>query len=78
MSKRYVRFQSFHKTLDALFNHLHSDGVGRQVKKAEIITPDKEQMLWDSGVLNTSTPKGLLSTSVERCSACEVGRSTEI
>ena len=53
LDKKDVRFQSLHKTLDALFNRLHSDGIGRQVKKADVISHDEERMLWDSGLLNT-------------------------
>ena len=38
---------------------LHSEGVGRHVKHAETISVDEENQLWDRGVLNTTTPRGL-------------------
>ena len=61
LDKKDLRFSSFHKTLDYLFNHLHSEGIGRQTKKAEVLTREDERMLWDSGVMNLDVPKGLLN-----------------
>ena len=61
LDKKDPQFKSLHKTLDALFNKLHSEGIGRQVKKAEVITQEDEEKLWSSGVLNVSTPRGLLT-----------------
>ena len=55
----YSVARQLHGTLDSYFNKLHSQGVGRRVKHAEIISTEEEDQLWESGVLNTTTPKGL-------------------
>ena len=55
-----LRFQLFHAALDNIFCELRSDGVGSQSKEAEIFTKAEEAHLWETGVLSTSNPKGLL------------------
>ncbi len=81
LDKKDHRFTALHKTLDSLFNKLHADGIGRNLKKNEILTVEDEKLLWESGVLNTSTPRGLLNaahfTQLERCFALEVVRNTD-
>ena len=59
LDKSDNRFRPLHRTLDSYFHKLHSEGVGRQTKHAEIISSDEERQLWESDVLNTTTPKGL-------------------
>lgn len=46
-----------------MFNKLHADGLGRQIKQTEILTTKDEQLLWQSGVVNTTTPRGLLNAA---------------
>ena len=38
---------------------LRSVGVGREVKHARVLTKDDEEKLWQSGVMDTKTPKAL-------------------
>ena len=45
------------KKKNVWFN-LHSQGLGR-IKHAEIVTPDEEEQLWESGIVNSTTPKAL-------------------
>ena len=52
-------FKELHGTLDNLFHRLHEDGVGRQVKHAEVITKEDEVQLWENGELGTKDPKAL-------------------
>lgn len=52
MDKKDRRFDSF---------RLHSEGIGRQIKKAKVLTREDERMLWDSGVMNLDVPRGLLN-----------------
>ena len=59
LDKKDSRFRHFQGTLDAYFHKLHSEGVGRHTRHAETISSDEENQLWETGVLNTSTPKGL-------------------
>lgn len=54
LDKKDARFLSLHKTLDSLFNRLHSEGIGRQIKKAEVFSIEDENMLWNSGVPSRS------------------------
>ena len=44
--------------MDAYFHNLHSQGLGR-IKHAEIITPEEEEQQWKSGIMNSTTHKGL-------------------
>ena len=53
-------FVEFHRTLDNLFRKLRTDGIGSESKHTPSISIQEENMLWSSGVVNTSTPKGLL------------------
>ena len=59
LEKKDPRFKPLHNTLDAYFNKLHSDGIGRQTKHAEVISVEEETQLWDSGVMDINTPTGL-------------------
>ena len=53
-------FSSFHAALDNVLHELWSDGVGSKSKEAEIFTKSEEAQLWETGVLSTENPKGLL------------------
>ena len=59
LDKSDNRFKILQGTLDSYFHKLHSEGIGRKVKHAEVITTDEEDQLWESGVLNVTTPRGL-------------------
>ena len=59
LDEKDSRFRHFQGTLDAYFHKLHSEGVGRHTRHAETISSDEENQLWETGVFNTSTPKGL-------------------
>ena len=53
-------FQQLHSTMDSVFRSLRMEGVGVQVRHANIVTKEEENLLWSEGVLNRSTPLGLL------------------
>ena len=59
LDKSDNRFRRLQGTLDSYFHKLHSEGIGRHVKHAETISTAEENQLWESGVLNTTTPKRL-------------------
>ena len=44
LDKKDFRFTSLHKTLDSLFNRLHSEGIGRQPQKAEVLSSSEEKL----------------------------------
>ena len=60
IDKTEPAFTSFRITLDNLFKCLRGSGVGTNSKHTEGISNDEEKLLWDTGVLNSDTPKGLL------------------
>ena len=59
LDKKDVRFQQLHCSLDVHFKKLHSTGIGRQIKHAEVISKQDENRLWESGVMGVSDPKSL-------------------
>ena len=54
-----TKFKKLHNTCDVIFRSLHDDGIGADKKSAQVITKEHEDKLWESGVLNTTTPDGL-------------------
>ena len=54
-------FKMLRRTCDSLFRELRQEGVGSSSKSTEPITKDDEQLLWFSGQLDPSTPRGLLN-----------------
>ena len=59
MDKNNTIYRDLHRVRDSIYKQLHSAGVGVVVKHASIITPEEEDKLWDSGVLNAIEPLGL-------------------
>ena len=49
LDKSDARFRKLHRTMDAVFHDLHVDGIGRQVKHAQLITATEENSLWNNG-----------------------------
>ena len=58
--KSDAAFSVFRTCLDNVFKGLRSDGVGAQSSHTEGISMEEENKLWDTGVMNSSTPSGLL------------------
>ena len=59
LDKKDSRFKKLHGALDSHFHRLHSNGVGRDVKHARVLTEEDENKLWTSGVFETTSPIGL-------------------
>ena len=59
LNKQDSRFRQLQHTLDAVFHKLHSEGIGVQVKHAEVLTKEDEAKLWNSGVMSATSPKSL-------------------
>ena len=53
-------FVNLHRSLDNVFKKLREEGVGADAKHTATITIEEENLLWSKGVLNTTTPRGLL------------------
>ena len=60
LNKDDIRFNGLLTVMDNRFKELRVDGVGSNSKHTEILTKEEEGRLWESGVLNSSTPMGLL------------------
>ena len=60
LDKSIPAFKEFHCILDNLFKTLRKEGIGCEAKHAETISKEEESRLWDKGVLNVTSPKGLL------------------
>jgi len=58
LDKKNPVFVGFHHSLDNLFRQLREEGVGAESQQTPTIAIEEENMLWDKGILNTSTPKG--------------------
>ena len=52
-------FHSIHGTCDTVYRQLHSQGVGTEVRRTPIITPEEEEKLWSTGVVGCTNPKNL-------------------
>ena len=61
LDKGDLRFKPLHKSLDSLFCDLRTKNIGTSVRHAEPFTKAEEQMLWEKGILDTSTLKSLLN-----------------
>ena len=58
--KKDVRFLGFHGTMESVFQSLHSEGIGAEVKHIPLITKEEEAMMWEKGVLGDLTPQALV------------------
>ena len=56
-----TRLEAFHNVCDHKFRTLHQHGIGTKSKHAEALTDEDERKLWETNVLNLSTPQGLLN-----------------
>ena len=55
-------FAIMQRTLDAKMKQLRSSGLGVEVKKAESITIEEEEVMWQCGALDDQDPRTLLYT----------------
>ena len=60
-------FTDFKLLLDAEMTRIQGSGVGTKVRKAEIITVEEEELLWEKGILGDKTPQTLLDTIIFLC-----------
>ena len=55
-------FADFRTVLDAEMKLLKSAGIGARAHKAEPLTPEEEEVLWEKGILGDHSPQALLNT----------------
>ena len=60
-------FDAFRRTLDGEMKRLRSQGLGVKKKRAEALTIEDEDKLWEEGLLGATTPHTLLDTMVYMC-----------
>ena len=57
-------FEKMRKVLDAKMKELSKRGLGLEKKKADVISTEQEEIMWQNGILGTDTPQKLLDTLV--------------
>ena len=62
-----LKFSPFRASLDGEMKRLQAKGVGGRKRQAEVITPEEEEKLWQTGQLGDSNPQQLLDTIVYCC-----------
>ena len=55
------RLEAFHNVCDHEFRRLHQKGIGAEATHTETLSKDDENILWDTNVLDITTPAGLLN-----------------
>jgi len=60
LDKKDSRFRGLQTVVDNTFKKLRAEGIGCNSKHTETLSKEDENILWDSGVLGTSTPQALL------------------
>ena len=57
-------FAEFHVCLDSEMKRLQKSGICSQKKKAEPLTIEEEELLWQKGLLGSNSPQALVDTMV--------------
>ena len=57
MDKKDMRFSELSGTCESVAHQLREQGVGANIKQAEVITPEEEEQLWNSGAMGIFSPK---------------------
>ena len=70
LDKNDPEFSTLGQLWDNLFKKLKSNGIGSNSQHTENISPDEENKLSTSGVLNVTTPKGSLRAVFYVCGKC--------
>ena len=60
MSRKDAAFRELTGAVQVCCKELRTDGVGAVVKHAAIVTPEKENMLWEPKVLGVHSPLALV------------------
>ena len=55
-----VPFKPLKNICDFIFQMLHHKGIGAETKATAALSKSDEYTLWDKGILDLNTPKGLL------------------
>ena len=58
--KKDVHFRDFHGTMESVFQSLHREGIGPEVKHISLITKVEETTMWEKGVLGDTSPQALV------------------
>jgi len=61
MDREHPEFKRLFHACDNYFRELRSEGVGAEEHETEVVSPEEESKLWETGVLSAKTPKGLLN-----------------
>ena len=53
-------FKPLKNVCDSVFRRLHSKGIGTETKATPVLSDNEEAKLWETGVISTANPTGLL------------------
>ena len=59
-----AEFAEFRVCLDSEMKRVQRSGLGSQKRKAEPLTEEEEEILWQKGLLGSSNPQALVDTMV--------------
>lgn len=62
LDKGDVRFRGLRGVMESVFQSLHREGLGTEVKHAPVISVEEEEKLWESKMLGDDSPEVLLCT----------------
>ena len=60
--KTDVRFRGLRGTMESVFQTLHKEGLGVEVKHASLVAVEEEEKLWETKTLGDHNPEVLLRT----------------
>lgn len=62
LDEKDIRFANFRKVLDSRMKELVSSGIGTTVKQADVILPEHEEKLWETGTFGDHSAESLQYT----------------
>ena len=68
-------FFDFRASLDAEMKRLQGNGIGSKKKQAEVLTEEKENTLWEMGLLGDASSQSLLDSTMASILLCVVVRN---
>ncbi len=71
-------FSEFKKTLNAEMKRLKASGSGVSIKRAELFNQAEEDILWQQGILGSTSPQTVLDSIVFMCGLYFAIRSGQV
>ena len=75
IDKKCCKFRNLNSALDFVLKERAGEGIGRITSKAEVITPDQMEYLWQNGFWASDTPELLRNTILVVFGNCIASRA---